>query len=83
MKVLAPVLPKRVRLGQTYVVGRNGPPGREVIVMEPEFVLTADNQMVSVRVLALCESTRLVLRPGELYRFEVVPGCSSCAELAA
>jgi len=36
-----------------------------------------------VIVLALCESERLVLRPDQLYRFTVMPGCARCAELAS
>jgi hypothetical protein len=34
-------------------------------------------------VLALCESGHIVPRPGQLYRYEVRPGCEKCAELAA
>jgi len=33
--------------------------------------------------MALCEVPHLVLRPGRLYRFYAVDGCSACAELAA
>jgi hypothetical protein len=33
--------------------------------------------------LALCEVPHLFLRPGQLYRFVVRPGCDKCAELAA
>lgn len=35
-----------------------------------------------VTVLALCEQEALVLKPGVLYRFEVVEGCAACAQLA-
>lgn len=31
----------------------------------------------------LCETQGLFLRPNQLYRFKVSPGCESCLELAA
>lgn len=39
-------------------------------------------QMPTVTELALCEQTIVNLRPGQLYRFVVRPGCDKCAELA-
>lgn len=33
-------------------------------------------------ILALCEAANLILRPGDLYRFEAVPGCDACTSLA-
>ena len=33
-------------------------------------------------ILALCEAAHLILRPGDLYRFEAVPGCETCKSLA-
>lgn len=35
-----------------------------------------------VSVLALCETERVYLRPGVLYKFEVVKGCERCKALA-
>lgn len=34
-----------------------------------------------VEVLALCEVDHLFLRPGVLYRFEIIEGCSTCEAL--
>ena len=36
----------------------------------------------SIHLLALCEAGRLILRPGDLYRFEEAPNCDTCRELA-
>lgn len=33
--------------------------------------------------MALCEASRVILRPGLLYRFSVVEGCQACAERAS
>ena len=33
--------------------------------------------------LFLCESQRLVLRPGQLYRFRVDPDCEKCKAIEA
>jgi hypothetical protein len=33
--------------------------------------------------MALCETQILFLRPNQLYRFVVIPGCAECARLAA
>ena len=35
-----------------------------------------------INVLALCEQGKLLLVPGKFYRFEVVPDCTKCAEIA-
>jgi hypothetical protein len=32
----------------------------------------------AVTEMRLCESSRLVLRPGQLYRFSIAPGCDLC-----
>jgi len=31
--------------------------------------------------LALCETEMVILKPDQLYRFVVVPGCERCAKL--
>lgn len=33
--------------------------------------------------IPLCNVEKILLRPGQLYRFVVMPGCASCAKLAA
>lgn len=33
--------------------------------------------------MALCEQGRVSLRPGQIYRFNVMPGCTTCASDAA
>ncbi len=38
-----------------------------------------DERVVEMR---LCESSRLVLRPGQLYRFSVDPTCPACVALS-
>jgi hypothetical protein len=35
-----------------------------------------------ISVLALCEQDAVILKPDQLYRFEVVEGCEKCARLA-
>lgn len=37
----------------------------------------------AITVLFLCEQEHLILKPNQLYRFEVSPGCKRCQELAA
>lgn len=36
----------------------------------------------AITVLFLCEQEHLFLKPNQLYRFEVSPGCKRCKELA-
>ena len=34
-------------------------------------------------VMALCEASRVMLHPNQLYRFIVIPDCAACAKAAA
>lgn len=40
-------------------------------------------QRAQILDLALCEGTRLILRPNQLYRFTAMPDCALCQEAAA
>jgi hypothetical protein len=37
----------------------------------------------AVTEMALCEVASVSLRPGQLYKFVIMPGCKRCEELAA
>jgi hypothetical protein len=43
----------------------------------------ARRERITPVTLALCESGRIIPRPGILYRYEVMDGCEACAKLAA
>jgi hypothetical protein len=48
------------------------------------FLETLETKNVErVTVMQLCESLHLSLRPDQLYRFRVAPGCAECAKAAA
>jgi hypothetical protein len=50
---------------------------------ESPFALADGSAADAVTEMALCEVPRIFLRPGQLYRFVVMPGCKACEAAAA
>jgi len=46
-------------------------------------ITISNNTEPTVIEMALCEASRVILHPDQLYRFVVMPGCAECERLAS